>query len=497
MAGSLARVSTSDDNVIELDRVRPGRSGHASHDRNSGTDLCTDFSKRSAARKVGKSKKKDLAPALIDDLRGGKLDDSKTGGLSIEVLSSGKKRWLFRRRIAGRGDVVKLSLGLYPAYSIADAREWANGLNLQIDGGTDPRETARQELRLATMTVDRAHELYMEAVREGRSSRAKRPNKPRTVADKLEIYERDIRPRLGRKSIYEVTEAELVKLVTAKGKVARIRANRLAAELKVFFGWAASLRGMEVGLEADPSRRLGDLRFPEKVRSRRLSHEEIGWFLQGLLDEERDYQRGMLLWLLTAARRAEVVLAHRSELSDGVWTIPAERTKNSVEHRIALGPWGWSLMQTDNEWVFPAPKLDGPRSLDCWYKARNRVHRRMERLAGRPIERFTPHDFRRTARSNTKRLRVDYETAEAMLNHVKKGLERTYDTYELEEEKRAWFLKWESEIVAIARRAGVADELGVLPETIEGQAAPNGSEPFLEARAHCAVGGESLLCRHD
>lgn len=95
----------------------------------------------------------------------------------------------------------------------------------------------------------------------------------------------------------------------------------------------------------------------------------------------------------------------------------------------------------------------------------------MEELAGRPVERFTPHDFRRTVRSNTKRLKVDFETAEAMLNHVKKGLERTYDTYELEEEKRAWFLTWETEIAEIARRAGVADKLGV-PLCLEYQATP-------------------------
>jgi hypothetical protein len=44
---------------------------------------------------------------------------------------------------------------------------------------------------------------------------------------------------------------------------------------------------------------------------------------------------------------------------------------------------------------------------------------------------------------------------------VKKGLERTYDTYELEEEKRSWFLLWEQEIAAIAQKAGVAEELGI------------------------------------
>ncbi|WP_129792978.1 integrase arm-type DNA-binding domain-containing protein [Sphingosinicella sp. CPCC 101087] len=460
MASNLARASASEHNVIELDRVRPSSSGLVSHSRNLCPDLCPDSSNDRRPRQAKKARKRELTPALIDNLRGGKLDDSKTGALSIEVLSSGKKRWLYRRRIAGRGEIVKLSLGLYPAYSIADAREWANALNLQIDAGIDPREAARQELRLATMTVDRAHDLYMEAVREGRSSRAKRPNKPRTVADKEEIYRRDIAPKIGRKIIYDVTEADLIKLVEAKGKTARVRANRLAAELKVFFGWTASLRGLAVGLEADPSRRLGDLRFPETPRARRLALQEIAWFLEALVEEEREYQRGMVLWLLTAARLAEVCEARSDELADGVWTIPAARTKNSVEHRISLGPWGWALMHSNSEWVFPAPKLDQPRSRSCWYKARDRVKKRMERLAGRPIERFTPHDFRRTSRSNTKRLKVDYETAEAMLNHVKKGLERTYDTYELEEEKRAWFLRWEQEIAEIARQAGVAEALG-------------------------------------
>lgn len=466
MAGSSARVRSSDENVIKLDQVRRGRTEFAAADPNLCTDLCTDLSATRVSRRAGKGRKRQLTPSLIDDLKAGKLDDPETRGLAIEALQSGKKRWRFRRRVAGSGVAVKLSLGLFPAFSIADAREWANGLNRQIDAGIDPRETARAEERLATMTVERAHGLYMEAVREGRSSRAKRPNKPRTIADKLEMFKRDIAPKLARKIIYEVTETDLIKLVEAKGKAAKIRANRLAAELKVFFGWCASLRGMAVGLEIDPSRRLADLRFPETPRSRRLSVQEIEWFLRALVDEERDYQRGMLIWLLTAARLSEVSNARSDELAFGIWTIPAERTKNSVEHRIPLGPWGWSLMQSDSEWVFPAPKLDGARSKDTWYKSRNRVKRRMELLAGRPIERFTPHDLRRTLRSNTKRLKVDFETAEAMLNHVKKGLERTYDCYELEEEKRASFLKWEQEVAAAAQRAGVAEQLGLHSEML-------------------------------
>ena len=412
------------------------------------------------ARKYLMRKKKRLTPDTLCVPICAPIHDPETPGLLVEQLPSGRKRWLFRRRMPNTGIIVKLSLGYFPARSIADARAWATRLNAELDKGRDPRAGQRKKRRSTAMTVARAHNLYMVAVREGRSSRAKRTNKPRTIRDKLEIYERDIAPTLASKNIHLVREDDLVELVNKKGLTARVRANRLAAELAVFFGWAASLRGLEVGLKSDPTRRLADLRFPETKRSRKLSTHELEWFLLAVVDEEPLFRRGMLVWLLSAARIAEVSQARSDEIVGGVWTIPGERTKNSVEHRIALGPWGLALMASDDEWVFPARRVEGPRK-SGWYKARDRVKQRMEALAGRQIARFTPHDFRRTARSNTKRLKVDFETAEAMLNHLKTGMERTYDTYELEEEKRAWFLKWETEIANIARRLGIARALEV------------------------------------
>lgn len=422
------------------------------------------------------AKEKPFTPTTLDGIVSGRMRDPQTPGLALDVLKSGKKRWLYRRRIPKSGETVCMTLGLYPAYSIAAARDWAGMLNSQVEGGFDPIALRDAETQRASMTVAKAHRFYMAAVAEGRASRAKRKNKPRTIKDKKEVYGRDVHPTLGTRSIYEITERDLILLVEAKGKTAKVRANRLAAELKVFFGWAASLRGMEVGLEVDPSRRLGDLKFPETSRTRRLRLSEIALFLKALVPEERDFQRGMLLWLLTAARKSEVIRARSEELVDGVWIIAANRVKNSVQHRIALGPWGRSLMLTNGEWVFPAERVEGPRT-QGWYEARDRAKGRMEKLAGHTIARFTPHDFRRTARSNTKRLDVDFETAEAMLNHLKKPLERTYDQYEMEDEKRAWFLKWEQEIVRIAVAAGVADALGIPQDAIPSaaQSSPEGT----------------------
>jgi hypothetical protein len=404
-----------------------------------------------------------FTPASLDSFEKGSLADPHTPGLTIVAGAKGHKAWRYRRRIALTGDIVKLTLGRYPLHSIADARAWASRLNAQIEAGVDPRAVEQQEIDYARMTVAYAHERYMQAVREGRASRAKKVNKPRTAADKLAIYEGDIAPRLAKRNIFDVAEDDLTRLVLSKGKSARVRANRLATELKVFFGWAASLRGTEIGLPANPAMRLTDLKFPETPRERKLSLEEIGWFLRALVLEPRIYQRGMLLWLLTAARISEVIFARGSEYQDGVWTIPAERAKNGRAHRIALGPWGRSLIRTNVDWVFPSTRTEGPRTPGGWYKARNRVLKRMAGYAGRPVARWTPHDLRRTARSNTRRLGVDFETAEAMLNHAKQGLERIYDGYDFEDEKREWFLAWENEIARIARAVGAAEELGVPP----------------------------------
>lgn len=403
-----------------------------------------------------------LTPASVDALTEGYLVDPQTPGLWIEASAKGKRTWRYRRRIQATDDVVKLTLGLYPKHSIAAAREWASALNAQVEMGIDPRVVVAEEIERSKLTVAYAHKRYMQAVREGRASRAKKRNKPRTVADKLAIYNCDIAPKLADKLIFDVTEDDLTRLVLAKGKSARVRANRLAAELKVFFGWASSLRGTEIGLPTNPAVRITDLKFPEAPRDRKLSLEEIGWFLLSVAREPRIYQRGMLLWLLAAARISEVIFARSEEYHDGVWTIPPVRAKNGRAHRVALGPWGQSLIRSNTAWVFPSQKIDGPRAPCGWYKARNRVLQCMAELAGRPIAKWTPHDLRRTARSNTKRLGTDFETAEAMLNHAKKGLERTYDGYELEEEKRGWFLAWETEVARIAREVGVAEELGAL-----------------------------------
>jgi hypothetical protein len=260
-----------------------------------------------------------ITARAIDSLSDGKLMDPTRAGLSIEVVGR-KKVWRYYRRIAGGGGAVRLSLGSWPAHGIADARKWADGLNEQVEAGIDPRAADRAK-RAATMTVEAAHTLYMTAIEQGH----RKPLRPRTIADKRTIWLRDIAPHIGAKQLGTITADDLWDMVEAKGCVAPVRANRLAAEAKVFFAWCESRAGQRAGirLRLDPAATLNGKHYAEsKGRTRFLSDDEIGWFLRALTLEtgspaSSSYRRAFLLMLLTGVSRGdpdETVAAIRMRL---------------------------------------------------------------------------------------------------------------------------------------------------------------------------------------
>ncbi|KTT98109.1 hypothetical protein SB4_11865 [Sphingomonas sanguinis] len=274
--------------------------------------------------------------------------------------------------------------------------------------------------------------------------------KPRTLADKRGVWTGDIEPTLSAAALNEVTADDLWALVERKGETAPVRANRLAGELKVMWAWFASRAGQRAGIriDNDPTASLSARYFAQSPGRRRiLTDEEIGWFLAAVAVQGASYMRALTLMLLTGCRFSEVVEAPLSEYRGGVWTIPGERTKNAQPHAVALGTWGRELFeQAKGHWL--APNATGKALVERrnWYRVRDRVHARMERLAGRSLERWGYHDLRRTMRSNTFRLGIAYEVAEAMLNHAKQGLERRYDVADLSSYTREGFAAWEAHV---------------------------------------------------
>lgn len=398
-----------------------------------------------------------LTPARIDRLKNGTLPDREIPGLSIVVSAPERKRWRFKRTIADTKTTVELILGLYPDHSIAEAREWAAPLSRAVARGEDPRVLKRAEEALA-LTVADANAIYLAAMRRGDRKKIK----PRTISDKEKIYDRDIGPRIGTKVLAELTEDECWDAVYDKAKASKCRANKMAGELSCFLKWCSGREGRMAGvmLKLHPATTLNSNWFDTgpKANTRFLSDDEIGWLLCALVEEDLTYRRGVVLLLLTAARRSELFEAPADEVVCGVWTLPSERSKNNEENVVALGPWGQRLAQTNHRWLFPSPRVDGPQR-SGWFKARDRLHARMEALAGMPIARWHFHDLRRTFRSNARRVGIDNEIAELMLNHKRKGIEGIYNKNQELELRAEGFAAWEKHLLAIADKHSVGDQL--------------------------------------
>ena len=79
---------------------------------------------------------------------------------------------------------------------------------------------------------------------------------------------------------------------------------------------------------------------PDRQRQRVLSEEEVRAVWKALDEEHPIIAALFRIWLLTAQRGSEVHGASWEEmdLTTGWWTIPGERSKNGLDHRVPLSP---------------------------------------------------------------------------------------------------------------------------------------------------------------
>lgn len=388
-----------------------------------------------------------FAPRFIENLASGTAADPGTPGLFIEA-DGVRKTWRFKRKVRGTNKVHKETFGTFPAVTIADARVQAGALNAMVEQGIDPRE----EARIKGVTVEVAFNRYM-------ASERVKALRQRTVDDKRKVYRAGL-ARLADRPIASIVEADILAIIRER-RDAGSKADRFTAETKAFFSWCQSIDGEIDGVTIanDPTRRLHVK--PSRARDRFLDEDELVLFLRALAEQDRVYQRAVGLLLLSGCRRTEVMSAPASEVQGDVWVIPAARYKSKHDHALPLAEWGRSLLRTSSEWLIPAKR--GDRSMtDGWInKVVEKMRVRMMELKEGVVPAFRVHDIRRTLRSNCTRLKIDTATAEVIMGHGKTGLIAIYDRYDMMDEKREGFAKWEAYVVGLARKAGVADALQI------------------------------------
>ncbi|MEZ4601438.1 MAG: site-specific integrase [Syntrophotaleaceae bacterium] len=226
---------------------------------------------------------------------------------------------------------------------------------------------------------------------------------------------------------------------------------------------------------------------PYTPRERVLDDAEIKTFWTALesrqgLSMSPEMSRALRLILVTAQRPGEVIGMHSREIDGRWWTIPAERSKNKNAHRVYLTDLALSLIGTvpDCGFIFPSPKDDGQHMAgnalalslrrnilgghaDKVKGAEGRNKKQAAHKAENPppanrigIEHFRPHDLRRSAVTGMAKLRIPREDRERVVNHSVGRLEKTYNRYDFDAEKRTALIRWAEHLEQIIHEKGAA-----------------------------------------
>jgi integrase len=212
-------------------------------------------------------------------------------------------------------------------------------------------------------------------------------------------------------------------------------AGRIRGRIESTLDWARA-RGYRDG--ENPARWRGhlDQLLPAKSKIRRIKHlaalpyADVPAFMRRLRQQEGMAAQALELTILTAARSGEILGMRWSEIdvTNRLWTIPAERMKAGKEHRVPLSPRAMSIIKH-------APRGEKLWALDAMA---------MTRLLRKMGHSFTVHGFRSSFRDwAAEQTNFPREVCEAALSHSNGDkVEAAYRRSDLFEKRRQLMEAW-------------------------------------------------------
>jgi integrase len=174
-----------------------------------------------------------------------------------------------------------------------------------------------------------------------------------------------------------------------------------------------------------------------------MPYDQVPAFFHALSQRNVDVTtaRALQFCILTATRTSETLGARWSEIKDNVWTIPAERMKAEVEHRVPLSPQAMVILaqlDRDMPYVFLGRSFSarGQNSLS------KKTLLRLMRVMGEKTA--TVHGFRTSfAMWAQERADAYLETIDTCLAHaIKKKTTRAYARSDVFERRRKLMDWW-------------------------------------------------------
>jgi len=374
----------------------------------------------------------------------------------VRVSPKGTKTFFVMARVKGSTKLTRMSIGRFPAITLADARQTArlalefagSGINPQPDG----RPGEKRNIASTASFGDAADEFLRTYV-----ARRLRPSTMRQYQHTLN----DICASWRSSPVKSISRRDVLALldrIEFDGKFAL--ADATYRYLSRFFRWC-------VEREYSDSSPIFGVRRSHTVASRErvLKPEEIGDVWNGL--SHIGYPFGPLLQvlLLTGQRRDEVAGMRRDELCDWTtnpsWEMPGSRTKNGRPHIVPIVSAVQNIIGTlpnHGQFVFSTNGVSPPsgfsRAKIRLAKVIGDLRNQRGALPALPDWRF--HDFRRSfATHSSEHLGFEPHIIEAVLNHIsgtKAGVAGVYNRAKYLNGRRECLEKWTTFVIAASAR---------------------------------------------
>ncbi|MEJ7746177.1 MAG: integrase arm-type DNA-binding domain-containing protein, partial [Luteimonas sp.] len=316
-----------------------------------------------------------------------------SAGLYVEVTPGGAKYWRLKYRHAGKEK--RLSLGVYPEVTLAEARQRRDKTRAVIRDGRDPSADRRSERLQAKLSADNSFEAI---AREWLASQKKKL--AAITHDKaVRTLEAMVFPWLGARPIAEISPPELLALLKRiEGRGAHETAHRVKARIGQVFRYAIA-HGTAT---RDPSADLRGALAPVVSKSHAAITDpaKVGELLRALDAYEGQFPTRCALRLapLLFVRPGELRHAEWAEfdLDAAEWRIPAHKMKMREAHVVPLASQAVAILRElkpltgRGRYLFPSLRSPlEPMSL-------NTVNAALRRL-GYDKDTMTGHGFRAMA----------------------------------------------------------------------------------------------------
>ena len=343
------------------------------------------------------------------------------------VSYGGTKSFFVLTRVNGRKK--RITLGRYPAVSLAEARAKAKTILAEITLGTYEDESASKKI------------IFKEALEDFLIMHCAQHNRPSTARETERQLRKHFLPSLKNMALDDIDQRHITRVVDRLLKTPS-EANHAFGVIRKFFSWTRE-RGY---LKHSP---CDGMKMPARKnnRDRYLNDEELAQVFTTAKATGHPYGTLVQLLLLTGQRRSEIVGCQWNWIDASAKTItfPRDFTKTGVIHTIPLTPMAEAVLETIprlNDHLYPAHgKSTGT------FQGFSKCKRRFDEEC--PLPRWTLHDLRRTFATHLASLRVPPHVIERILNHSSgtiSGVAAIYNRFSYQDEMREAMMIWEKKL---------------------------------------------------